>query len=200
MITRIIGNLGERRRYLPTLALVLFCVSVTACAPKVVETRAGRKPAEDVLILTGAGMVSMRRGDPKYEQTWLNVVGVYSRALKEKMQEAGVNAELHIKKERAEDPEAVLARLVAAEPKDALVQVTVTHVHNSNENTVYLEAEFMPLVFERLENGQRRVVPQSGPQKRYPLMSTTGKDMRDTSLSGLAAEFVKELRAQGHVK
>lgn len=188
------------RRSLGLLSLLMTFTLLAACSPQLVRTEGPVDPANSVLIITGAGMVPRSAKDPRYEETWLNTTASYSSALKEALDKAGVAAQLYMKKDRIESPEQTLARLVAKEPKDAIIQVSITHVRNSDENTVYLDAEFMPLVYESLSDGTRRVVPQSGPRKHYPLMSMTKKDMRDTSLSGLAKTFVQELQAEGKIK
>lgn len=182
------------------LSVLMTALLLSACSPQVVKTEGPNDPASSVVIITGAGMVPRSTQDPRYEDTWLKTADSYSAALEAALKKAGVAAQLHTKQDRSETPEQTLARLVSEASKDAIIQVSITHVRNSEENTVYLDAEFMPLVYEYLSDSSRRVVPQVGPRKHYPLMSFTKKDMRDVSLSGLAKAFVKELQTQGKIK
>lgn len=191
------GMTGSAR--VRVFSLMLAMTLLTACGPAIVKTEQPTQPANDILVLTGAGMVASSSNDPRYEETWLKVVKRYSQSLHTAMAGAGLNAQLHIKENGAESPKAVLGRLVAESKKDGLIQVTVTHIRNSEENTVYLNAEFLPLAYEHLSDGTQRVVPQPGTVKHYPLASTTKKDLRDASISGLAEMFVQELREQGYL-
>lgn len=180
--------------------VAMSAVLMMACAPKIVESELPQRPARTALILTGAGMVPSSAQDPRYEATWREVASRYAGALAEEINSAGPYATLHVVKNREDAPQKVLVRLVNEEKKDALVQVTIRHVRTGSENTIYLETEFMPLMYNRLSNGRRTVIPQSGMAKRYPMFSTTSKDMRDAPISDLAKQFVSELRKQGHLR
>ncbi len=178
----------------------MAAIMVAACAPNIIESEGPQRPARTVLVLTGAGMVSSTTQDPRYEAIWSGVASRYAGAFSEELNSTGPHAKLHVIKNREESPQTALVRLVKEEKKDAVVQVTVKHVRTSTVNTIYLEAEFMPLVYNRLSNGQRNVVPQSGTRRNYPMLSTTSQDMRDASIPDLAKQFVSELRGQGYLQ
>ncbi len=180
------------------MALLLATV-VSGCGPSVVRTAQPTQPANKVLVITGVGMVTRNAGDARVEETWFNVAANYAKSLDAAMAEAGINVHLHVKKDRAESPKDVLSRLAKDNKKDALIQVAVVHQRSSIDNTFYLEAYYMPLAYQDMSNGERLVVPQKGPVKRYPMLSSTTTDMRDASLSGLAQAFVKELLEQGYI-
>lgn len=193
-IIRSCCNAGAR-----ALTVWLLASMVAACGPSVVRTVQPTQPANKVVVITGVGMVVSSANDPHVEETWFNVAGNYAQSLESAMADAGVNVHLHIKQDRSESPKAVLSRLANDDRKDALIQVVVVHSRSSTENTFYLEAHYMPLAYEEMSDGGRMVVPQKGPVKRYPILSSTTKDLRNASLSGLANDFVKELLAQGYI-
>jgi hypothetical protein len=144
-------------------------------------------------------MVTYSAQDPRHESTWLQVASSYAEALRTEIGSTGTQAELHIKQKRKEAAADVLTMLASHDRKDAVLQVTVYRVRSGTENTYYLMAQFMPLEYTRLSNGRRGMIPAQGVIKKYPILSTTTKDMRDASIPGLAKEFVRELRDQGHL-
>jgi hypothetical protein len=174
-------------------------VLLASCAASVVKTEAPQRPARSVLIVTGVGMVPAAANDPRYEKTWLEVAGKYADGLNEATKAAGVQTQVHIRRDRNEALDATVAMLVAKDKKDALVQVTVNHVRTSADNTIYLKAELMSLEYVYYSDGTRKAVTRKGAEKSYPILSTTKPDMSKASLSDLAQQFVKELRAQGHL-
>lgn len=190
------GSLVSRRGF-GLAAAVMSVALMTACASGFVETFPPNLPAKSVVIVTGVGMVPSAQNDPRYESMWLGAAKSYAEALRADIAKTGKKAQLDIKSDRSVKGTDYIAKLLATEKRDALVQVVVTHVRNSTENTVYLEASFLPLVYTRDVNGRLAATAQEGPIKRYPLFSMTGKDMRDASLSGLAVDFNKELRGKG---
>lgn len=145
-------------------------------------------------------MVVSSKDDPRYEKTWLDVVGKFADGLSSAITGAGLYAQVHIKNNRQEGSGAALGRLNAKEKKDAVITITIDHIRSSSENTVYMTAKFMPLENVEYSNGERKVVTQAGMEKKYPIFSTTHPDLSRASLLDLAKEFVKELREQGHLQ
>ncbi|MBI3545133.1 MAG: hypothetical protein HY081_00855 [Gammaproteobacteria bacterium] len=185
-------------RLLNWVSLTVSALLITACASTTVtETTPPQLPVENVLIVTGAGMVPSAKNDPRYESMWLQTANTFAKGLRDAIEHSGKKAQLNIRPDQSSGLAEYVATLLATGKQDALLQVTVSHVKNSSENTIYLEASFMPLGAKRYSDGRRQATTHAGPTKRYALLSTTGKDMREASLSELAEKFVKELRAQG---
>lgn len=145
------------------IASIMAAVLLTACAaPTVVETKLAQVPARTVLVLTGAGMVPYSNDDPRYESMWLQTATTYAQAMQKHIDSSGRRAQLHVKNERGANSADYAAQLLAGARQDAVLQVTITHVKSSAENTIYLSAEFFPLEYRRLSNGQNRAIPQKG--------------------------------------
>lgn len=182
------------------LAMAMITAMLLVSCATIVKTEPPQTPAISVLIVTGAGMVPVSSSDPRYEQTWLHAASKYTEGLTEAMKASGVNAQVYIKKDRNEPVADVVARLVAEDRKDALLQVTVRHVRTSSDNTTYLEAELMPLEYQFYSDGKRKAVPRKGAEKSYPILSTTRPDLRQASITDMGKGFVKELRAQKYLQ
>lgn len=184
-------------RLVMTATMTLLLAS---CMATVVKTEPPQTPAISVLVITGAGMVPASSSDPRYEQTWLQVVSKYTDGLSEAMKAAGINAQVYVKKDRGESTADAIVRVLAQDRKDAVLQVTVRHVRTGSDNTVYLNSELLPLEYVFYSDGTRKIVPRQGLAKNYPILSTTQPDMRKASLTELGKGFVKELREQKYLQ
>lgn len=195
-------NCPIRDRYVRMLSFAsaaLPMIVLTACASTAVETTPPRVPARSVLIVTGVGMVPYAARDPRYESLWLGAARRYAEGLRTAIERTGARAELRIKRDRGIATIDYVKRLLAHEEQDALLQVTVNHERSGSVSTVFLEVSFLPLGSRRYPNGRRGVMTHTGPTERYPILSTSGKDMRNASLTGLADKFVQELRRRGAI-
>lgn len=177
--------------------VVFGLVALTACAPSTMSDRpAGGR---DILIVTGEGFVPHYRDarDPvKIEKLWKTVAERYAQALAIELRKGGHRARVHVNLDKGKKASEIVPYLLVGRNHDALIQVRISHVKNTAENTVYLISTWLALRYERLPDGRRSAITGNEIERKEPMLRTDGPDRRSDSISVMAREFVELLRGK----
>jgi hypothetical protein len=187
--------MDPRRTFAAAIALVLIAVLMGCATP---DRRADNPDRSrlGVLIIAGEGLNS-RYDDLKASSVLFTVSQKFAESLHAEIEKRGTKAQLYVNRDRNIETRKYVAELFADKKRDGLVQVTVTHVKNGSENTIYLSAGYSPLQWRQDAKGES-FVTGSGPVAKYKLLGD-GTDGRNTPLTVFAREFAENLFKSGYI-
>lgn len=174
-------------------ALLVGCTIVDQRAENPDRSKLG------VLVIAGEGL------NPRYEDLRANSATFmtsqkFAEAIYSEIKKRGADAQLYLNRDRNIATTAYVSQLLASKKRDGLVQITVSHIKNSSENTVSLTATYTPLHWRRDATGEH-VVTATGPVSKWNLLSAgIGFDNRYTPFAVLAQEFVETLSKAGYIE
>lgn len=149
-----------------------------------------------VLVVAGEGLNS-KYDDLRASATLFIASQKFAEAIHSEIEKRGTKAQLYINRDRNVDTRTYVGELFADKKRDGLVQVTVTHIKNGTENTIYLSASYSPLQWRKDAKGES-FLTGSGPAAKYKLLGD-GLDGRNTALTVFAREFAETLYIAGYL-
>jgi hypothetical protein len=148
-----------------------------------------------VLVMAGRNLTPSY-GDARYDQVWFEYSSSFVDAVRNSLDLLHVPVHVNTNRDRRVKASDEVARLLGERSYDAVIQVTITHVKNAVENTVYLEAEYFRVRYGS-ENGRRSVTFEGRQAQKYPVLGEAGQDMRDVPAARLAEQFIDALKTAG---
>jgi hypothetical protein len=175
------------------LVVLLFLAGCTTLDRK---TGNPEKSKMGVLVIAGEGLNS-KYDDLKISNTWFVVSQTFAEALHSEIEKRGTAAQFYLNRDRSVDTRTYVAELFANKKRDGLVQVTITHIKNEAENSVYLSAIYNPLKWRKDAKGDS-FIAGVGPVAKYKILGD-GPDGRYTPLTVFAKDFVETLYREGYI-
>ena len=176
--------------------LVLSCLLVASCSTN--KSSEGKGPImKNAIIIHGYGLI------PKYDvEKATNIAFTasqkFSLTLHSNLDSFESQVDLHGNYDRSKKTRDFVPYMLAAKNYDSLIQVSIDHIKNESENTIYLQADYFPLTWSIID-GKKVATPQQGITKKYKLLSSE-KSFSEPSISGIAINFCKYLRKEGLTK
>jgi TPR repeat protein len=156
--------------------------------------QAGAVTAGSILIFSGPSMIPSF-ADPGIGKIWFSFSSKVAEELREELVRGGIPAQLFLGTDPGQSARQMFIKQLAIHPYDEVIQIGVEHVKEGEGATVYLVLESFLLQSAPSTDGSRHVTTRGGTSKRYPVLSSSGKDMRDASTTSLAEDFARAFRA-----
>lgn len=174
------------------MALLLAACSIPP------DTDSAKLPKRGILIVYGRGFV------PEYDIAKVGDLAVFASqvfatTLQSNLHTYEVPARIHDNLDRARKPRDLIPALLAREPADALVQVSVIHDKTETENNIYIQAQYTPLTWTPGSAQADVATLEPGVTRKYKVFSAD-KSFEEPSISGLAIRFCRSLRKEGFTR
>lgn len=156
--------------------------------------QAGKIRAGSILIFTAPSMVPSF-ADRGMSQLWFSFGAQVATHLGTELNRGGLPAQVFVSRDPGQSARQVLLSQLAIHPYDEIIQVAAEHVKQEEGNTVYLVIESFTLQSTVSRDGGRSVTVKDGTSKRFPILSSSGSDLRDVPQERLAAEFAGDFLA-----
>lgn len=155
-----------------------------------------------VLIIAGEGL------NPKYDAvdaiTDIKVKSVLfdtsqkiAESLYLEIEKRGTKAQLLINSNPSIDTRTSLARSMAENKRDGLIQVMIKHLKNTSENTVYLVLSYNTLQFNKAVKGETLNVG-NGLEEKYILLGKNHEGS-NTPFTAFTTDFANKLQKAGYI-
>ena len=184
-------------RFGPVL-VVAGALAAIGCAARQDTTLAhARVPAQRILVLTSQGV------DPATDTAGYNafvrgVTQAFSSALRDDLVARGKSVDVVLNQDPAVKASDLLARSVAKEHHDAVVQLSLVSDPVGKAFRISLVARFLPLRYGSDAKGQV-VTPVEGTTWSVVLSSPDGEDEGAASMADLARRLADDLAARGAI-
>lgn len=174
----------------------LMLVTLSACTTLDRKVDNPDRSRLGVLVISGEGLIP-QYDDLRAENTWFIYSSKFAEALYSEIEKRGTKAQVYTNTDRTANPRSYVPELFSHQKRDGLIQVTITHIKNSSENTVYLSASYHALQWRHETKGDS-FIAGSGPIAKFKVLGD-GSDGRNTSLTVFAREFVETLYKVGYI-
>jgi hypothetical protein len=188
---------GRKATYVVRTIVLAMTILLVGCT--IVDQRPDNPDRSKlgVLVIAGEGLNS-RYDDLRASSAMFMVSQKFAEAIHSEIQKRGTKAQLYLNRDRNGATTTYVSKLLASKEHDGLVQVTVSHIKNGTENTIYLTANYSPLQWRR-DATSERIVTGTGPVKKWNVLSV-GSDLRYTPYAVFAQEFVETLHKFGFIE
>lgn len=174
--------------FLPLL-LCLFmagCASTTTVENTDVPTR--------ILIINGEGLNTVYPDNPNASNFLAAVGQKYAEHLAVELRKMGANPQIYTKTDKTIGVKQVVSKQLSRTEQDGLIQISVIHVKNAQENAINLNANYLVISSKPNGDGKNTVSFQAGAEKQFSILDQKTGAFNPTPVSEMAREFAQLLK------
>lgn len=184
-----------------TLISVISALALVGCASIPEHEANPDKNKLGILIMAGEGF-NPTYDDPrdqKVRTTCLEASKKLAEYLETEIeQEHHTDAEQAVNLNSRIDSNTFIAQQFAQKRVDGLIQVRISHIKNTSENTIYLKLAYNAVQYGKNEQGGDTMVIGKGIEEKYTLVGVNFEGSK-TPLNYFTHDFIRKLSQKGFI-
>lgn len=184
-----------------TLVVVISVLTLVGCSSVPEHVANPDKNKLGILIMAGEGF-NPTYDDPKDQKvraTWLEASKKLAEYLETEIeQEHHTDAEQAINLNSRIDSNTFIAQQFAQKRVDGLIQVRISHIKNTSENTIYLKLAYNAVQYGKNPQGGDTMIIGKGIEEKYTLVGVNFEGSK-TPLNYFTHDFIRKLSQKGFI-
>lgn len=184
-----------------TLVFVISALTLAGCAAVPEHVANPDKNKLGILIFAGEGF-NPTYDDPqdqKVKATWLEASKKLAEYLETEIeQEHHTDAEQAVNLNARIDSNTFIAQQFAQKRVDGLIQVRISHIKNTSENTIYLKLAYNAVQYGKNQQGGDTMIIGKGVEEKYTLVGVNFEGSK-TPLNYFTHDFIRKLSQKGFI-
>lgn len=183
------------------LVVVVSVLTLVGCSSLPEHVANPDKNKLGILIMAGEGF-NPTYDDPKDQKvraTWLETSKKLAEYLETEIeQEHHTDAEQAINLNSRIDSNTFIAQQFAQKRVDGLIQVRISHIKNTSENTIYLKLAYNAVQYGKNPQGGDTMIIGKGIEEKYTLVGVNFEGSK-TPLNYFTHDFIRKLSQKGFI-
>ncbi len=177
--------------FLPILLCFLMagCASTTTVENTDIPTR--------ILIINGEGLNTVYPDNPNASNFLAAVGQKYAEHLSDELKKLGANTQVYTKIDKTIGVKQVVSKQLSRSEQDGLIQISVIHTKNEQENAINLNANYLVIASTPNGDGKKTVSFKAGAEKQFSVLDQKTGAFNPTPVSEMAREFALMLKNNG---
>lgn len=147
-----------------------------------------------VLVINGEGYNSVYENSPQASGFIFAVGQKFSEHVVTELVKAGANPQIYTKRDATKSTKSVVTDLLSRREQDGLIQISVRHIKNEQENYISLIANYLVLMPTLNGAGENVVSFEPGLEKQFNILDQQTQQFNPMPVNEMAEEFVQMLK------
>ncbi len=171
------------------IILAIFLCILAGCA----STDNQMDTPTRVLVINGEGYNSVYENNPQASGFIFAVGQKFSEHVVNELIKTGITPQMYTKRDATKSAKAVVTDLLSRHEQDGLIQISVRHIKNEQENHITLIANYLVLLPTLNSTGEEVVSFESGLEKKFTILDQQTQQFNPMPVNEMAEEFVQML-------